>query len=242
MASISVSLLSIIRSDAGDKLAKAELRNEVVMAYVVKCLRGNATEYRQGVEFAAGLKTKAGKAWRAGFTAIAEACGAAEPQRFAYVGKLSADVAAAIDAAAAPLALAFCAAFEEVMPSVKAEPTAEEVAAKETAAAERKAKAAAAVEAKAEARALELAKAAGMVDKETHAQVVALASATTADVDPSALVAGVVQALTAGALLPEEVEALRIALALTQPGDEVVTPAKATRSRRAAAPAAAPAH
>lgn len=234
MAIVSISLLSAIRADAGDKLAKAELRAEIVTAYVVKCLRGNATEYRQGVEFAAGLKTKAGKAWQAGFRAIAEACGASEPARYAYTGPLSAEVKEEIDGAAIPYVLAFCAAFEEVMPSVKAELTAEEQAAKDAKAAQRKADA--------EAKALQKAKDAGMVDKDTHAAALAAASSTTADFDPSALVAAVTQALTAGALTDMEVEALRVALSMV-PGETVApAPAKARTSRRAAAPEAVATH
>lgn len=223
MSSISLSLVSFINADNGDKAVRAEMRTQAITAQVVKCLKGNATEYRAGRELALSLKTKTGRAWAAGFAAIAEFVGAAEPARYAYTGKLTPEVAEAIEAAAEPIVLAFLTGFEAIAPTIKAEPTAEELAAAEV----RKQ----ASKQKAEEKALAAAAAKGMIDNESHmAECRAQyekgrkdgATMTTAD-----LIGAVCEALTSGALDEDEIMMLRAALSISKAAATSKAPAMA---------------
>lgn len=219
---LSTSLVNFINADAGDKLAKADLREQIVRAQVVKCLRGNATEYRAGRELATSLKTKVGRAWSAGFAAIAETVGAAEPARYPYKGKLTPEVAQAIDAAADPLVLAFAVAFDAVVPMFKPEPTEAQKAEAE----KRKAEAAQ----KRKEKALALAAESGMVDAESHAAEVKLAAERAAaralTFTPGELVEALVPAITAGQLTDDEITMIRAALSLL-PATQAPAPAPA---------------
>lgn len=225
--SLSTTLVNFIKADSGDKLAAADLRLQVITGHIVKAFKGNATEYRAGQELARGLKTKHGKAWAAGFAALAQAIGSDKgPARWAYTGTCTPAIVADIEAAAAPLSLVFAAAFEAIAPTTKPEPT----EADKVAAAERKAKA----EADRKAKALSMAAEAGMLDAESHAAELAqareqAAARALADVD---LITSVVNAIHAGQISADDMDLLRVALSLAPK-------AKAARTPKAApAPAA----
>lgn len=219
---IATSLVNFINADTGDKLARADMRFQAIHSQLVKCMKGNATEYRAGRELALSLKTKPGKAWAAGFAAIAAHIGANEPARYAYTGKCTPEVTAAIEAAAEPLAMVFLTGFETIIPTVKPEASEED-------------------KAKAEARKLELAQArkekalqmaadAGMVDKESHDAEVAQLRAQLAEARTltlAELVDAVVGAINTNQLDDGEITLLRAALALV-PANKNTPKAKAT--------------
>lgn len=243
MSSINIAstLSNFLRADTGDKTAQMDLRMQVVQANIVRCMRGNATEWRAGVSMAAGLKTRAGKAWQAGFKAIADSVGAPEPQRHAYTGKLTPAVSQAIDDAAEALVVLFSAAFESVMPTQKPEPTQADI----DAAAARKAKA----EATRKEKALALAAEAGMLDAESHKAAVEQARAKALDAaamqalqaDPAMVINTVVNMLQGGACTSEELVLLRAALAVAVASDSVPTDAAPAKASKATGKASKPA-
>ncbi len=206
---ISTSLVNFINADTGDKLARADMRFQAIHSQLVKCMKGNATEYRAGRELALSLKTKPGKAWAAGFAAIAAHIGTNEPARYAYTGKCTPEVTAAIEAAAEPLAMVFLTGFETVIPTVKPEASEEDKAKAEA----RKLELAQARKAKA----LETAAAEGYIDKESYQAEVQALKAQLAEVRAltvAELVDEVVNAINTNQLDDDEITLLRAALAL----------------------------
>lgn len=123
MAQFSISLVSFVSAEVSrDKGQMHTVRMAVVAKAIDSALRGNRTEYLSAVAFVSGAKGKLAKAYRAGFTAVPA------PEKFPYSGKLSADVAQAINAKATELAGIFSAAFVAEFPLTDAEQTAEDKA------------------------------------------------------------------------------------------------------------------
>lgn len=142
-----ITLQAFVAADLNrkDRNAMHSVRLSVVTAALDAALRGNKTQYMQAVPAAAG-KTQLAKAYRAAFEAVPA------PDKFAYSGKLSAEVAAQIAAEADKLAEVWSAAFVSVFPLSVAEKSEED-----------KAKAKEEREAKAKAEAIKLAQEMGYV-------------------------------------------------------------------------------
>jgi hypothetical protein len=118
-----VNLFSFVSAEISrDKSQMHSIRMALVTQALDVAYRGNKSQYLQAMTYVTSAKGKLAKAYRAGFSA------APTPDKFAYTGKLTAEVAAKISEAAKAQAAKFHAAFVEVFPLTEAEQSEEEKA------------------------------------------------------------------------------------------------------------------